>query len=295
MHGVRRRFGAWLTRPFAGRWRKPSRPIAEASSRPSRWRVWPPTASTRSVPWPCLHRTDQLAFEQTRAVETAYRDGTAGPLAGVPVSIKDAFHIEGLVTTVGSLARKNGMRRAEPGTVRCLRAAGAVYVGKTSTPEFSQSVTTDNLLGPDTANPWDPSRTTGGSSGWASASVMAASCILAPGSYGGGSIPIPAALCGLVGVKPTYGAVGEEGGFEGDSPLACPGAVARSVADAAVVLAVLRGDDDLTPERRDGLRVAWWAHPEDRPVDPAASAPLADTIVSIDGLGHVVSETRPEL
>ncbi len=236
-----------------------------------------------------LLRTDQLAFEQARAAETAYRDGTAGVLAGVPVSIKDAFHIEGYVTTVGSRAHTGDVRSADSGSVRRLRDAGAVFVGKTNTPEFCQSATTENLLGPDTANPWDRARTAGGSSGGAAASVIAGTCTLALGSDGGGSIRIPAAFCGLVGVKPTYGSVADEGGFEGYSPFICPGPIARTVADAAAMLAVLRGDERAAPARRPGLRVKWCAQPEGRPVDSSVSAILADAVEGIVGLGHRVT------
>ncbi|WP_420446073.1 amidase [Candidatus Poriferisodalis sp.] len=112
---------------------------------------------------PTLHAfvlaTSELARKQAAAAETAYRSGNAGPLAGVPVSIKDAFHISGHVTTLGCLAHANDVARHDSGAVRRLRRAGAVFVGKTNVSEFCQSATTDNLLGPDTANPFDPRRT----------------------------------------------------------------------------------------------------------------------------------------
>ena len=118
---------------------------------------------------PTLHAfvlpTPELARGQAAEAETAYRNGSAGPLAGVPISIKDAFHIEGHVTTLGSLAHTDDVARHDSGAVRRLRRAGAVVVGKTNVSEFCQSATTDNLLGPDTANPFDPRRTAGGSSG----------------------------------------------------------------------------------------------------------------------------------
>ena len=109
---------------------------------------------------PTLHAfvltTPELAHRQAVEAEAAYRTGNAGPLAGVPVSIKDAFHVEGHVTTLGSLAHADDVAGRDSGAVRRLRRAGAVIVGKTNVPEFCQSATTDNLLGPDTANPFDP-------------------------------------------------------------------------------------------------------------------------------------------
>jgi Asp-tRNA(Asn)/Glu-tRNA(Gln) amidotransferase A subunit family amidase len=220
---------------------------------------------------PVLHAfvrtTPVIARAQARAAETAYRNGSAASLAGVPVSVKDTFAVEGVVTTCGSLLHDPAPARADSGAVARLRAAGAVFVGKTATAEFGQSATTDGRLGPDTGNPWDPGRTPGGSSGGAAASVGARSCTAALGSDGGGSIRIPAAFCGLVGLKPTYGRCRDEGGFRGMSAFVCPGPLARSVADARAVYAVLADDPG---ERRAiaPLRIAWCARPEGRPVDP---------------------------
>ncbi|MCP4959012.1 MAG: amidase [Actinomycetia bacterium] len=239
--------------------------------------------------------TPELALEQARSAEEVYRGGTAGPLAGVPMSIKDAFHIEGIVTTVGSLAHVGDVARADSGAVRRLREAGAVFVGKTNTPEFCQSATTDNLLGPDTTNPWDPARTSGGSSGGAAASVMAATCTAALGSDGGGSIRIPAAFCGVVGVKPTYGSVQDEGGFKGYSPFICAGPLARSVQDAATVLDVLRGVKGADPVPNESLRVGWSPAPGNHPVDRGVAQVLREAVDRIAALGHSTIEVDLDL
>ena len=187
---------------------------------------------------PTLHAftlpTPELARRQATAAETAYRDGRAGPLTGVPVSIKDVFDIAGHVTTLGSLAHASDVALHDSCTVRRLRRAGAVIVGKTNVSEFCQSATTANLLGPDTANPFDPSRTAGGSSGGAAVSVASGACTLGLGSDGGGSIRIPASFCGLVGVKPTYGSIDDEGRFRAFSPFISVGPLARCVADARI-------------------------------------------------------------
>ena len=242
--------------------------------------------------------TPDLSRRQAVAAEAAYRNGSPGPLAGVPVSIKDAFHIEGHVTTLGSLAHANDVARHDSGAVRRLRRAGAVIVGKTNVPEFCQSATTDNLLGPDTANPFDPDRTAGGSSGGAAASVASGACTLGLGSDGGGSIRIPAAFCGLVGLKPTYGAVDDAGGFRAFSPFISAGPLARCVADARYMHSVLSADGIATAGTRVGtgpLRVAWCANPENRPVDAGVGDVVASAVHRLAALGHHVSSVELDL
>jgi Asp-tRNA(Asn)/Glu-tRNA(Gln) amidotransferase A subunit family amidase len=154
---------------------------------------------------PLLHaylgRLDAAARDQALAAETAYRDGEAGPLAGIPVSIKDTFPLAGAVTTFGSAIYADNLTESDSGVVRRLRVAGAVFPGKTNVAEFGQSATTDNLLGAEARNPWDTARTPGGSSGGAAASVAAGLAVAAIGADGGGSIRIPAGFTGLFGLK----------------------------------------------------------------------------------------------
>jgi Asp-tRNA(Asn)/Glu-tRNA(Gln) amidotransferase A subunit family amidase len=245
---------------------------------------------------PILHAfvraTPELSRRQAAAAEEAYRSGSPGPLAGIPVSIKDAFHIKGQVTTLGSLAHANDVASHDSGAVRRLRRTGAVFVGKTNIPEFCQSATTDNLLGPDTANPFNPSLTAGGSSGGAAASVASGVCTLALGSDGGGSIRIPASFCGLVGLKPTHGAVEDAGGFQGFSPFVSVGPLARSVADARYLYSVLSGEGDVTagmPADTGPRRVAWCASPEGRPVDSGVGEVALSAVGKLAGCGHRVS------
>ena len=251
---------------------------------------------------PVLHAfvlaTPDLAKRQAVAAEAAYRNGRPGPLAGVPVSIKDAFHVEGHVTTLGSLAHAADVARHDSGAVRRLRRAGATFVGKTNVPEFCQSATTDNLLGPDTANPFDPGRTAGGSSGGAAASVASGTCTLGLGSDGGGSIRIPAAFCGLVGLKPTYGAVDDAGGFRAFSPFISAGPLARCVADARTMYSVLSADTTPTPDHPAGtrpLRLAWCANPEGRPVDTRLVAVVTSAVEKLGASGHQVSRVELDL
>ncbi len=251
---------------------------------------------------PTLHAfvlpTPELARRQAAAAEKAYRNGSAGPLAGVPVSIKDAFHIAGHVTTLGSLAHADDVARHDSGAVRRLRRAGAVVVGKTNVSEFCQSATTENLLGPDTANPFDPSRTAGGSSGGAAAAVASGTCTLGLGSDGGGSIRIPASFCGLVGFKPTYGTIDDDGGFRAFSPFISVGPLARSVADARRLHSVLSADGAGTgdsPPAPGPRRIAWCRAPEGRPIDEDVSDAAAAAVARLAACEHDVSQVELDL
>ena len=240
---------------------------------------------------PRLHafvaRTPGLARRQAEAAERSYRRGEAGPLAGVPVSIKDAFDVEGQVTTFGSLAHTPTAATADSFAVRLLREAGAVFVGMTIVSEFCQSATCDNLLGPAPTNPWDPITTAGGSSGGGAASVAAGTCTLALGSDGGGSIRIPAAFCGLVGLKPTYGRINGAGGLQAYSAFLCTGPLARCAADARRLFDVLAGGGAHADRGATGpMSMAWCSHPEDRPVAPALAAAVRRATESLRNLGH---------
>lgn len=233
--------------------------------------------------------TPELARDQAKAAETAYRRGDAGPLAGIPVSVKDAFHVAGVPTTLGSRFHLGDVASRDSGAVMRLRAAGAVFVGKTNVPEFCQSATTENLIGPDTANPWDPTRTPGGSSGGAAASVASATCPLAVGSDGGGSIRIPAAFTGLVGLKPTYGRCVDENGFRAFSRFIAPGPLAWRVDDARRGYSVLL-DEPVGHSSRSGSRVAWCPRPEGRPVDDGVATATADAVERLGLIGHALAE-----
>lgn len=240
--------------------------------------------------------TRDLALAQAREAERAYAAGGAGgALAGIPVAIKDAFHVAGVQTTLGSEVYRGQIAKGDSGLVRRLRAAGAVFLGKTNTAEFGQSATTDNLLGPDTANPWDVTRTPGGSSGGAAASIAARLAPLAVGSDGGGSIRIPAAFAGIFGLKPSPGLCKDEDGFRAMSEFVAAGPMARSVADARVLLGVLA---DARFERRPvprPLRVCYCPVPENRPVDPGVARVVERAARIFEGMGHRLEEDHPPI
>ena len=244
---------------------------------------------------PSLHaylvRFDDLARRQAREAEAAYRAGQALPLSGVPISIKDTYPLAGAVTTFGSVVHRDNIAGRDSGVVRRLRAAGAVFTGKTNTAEFGQSATSDNRLGPEAGNPWDTARTPGGSSGGAAVSVAAGLASIALASDGGGSIRIPASFTGLFGFKPTHGLCPDEGGLQAMSDFVCPGPLARSASDARTFLSALLGRRLSRASTGRGLRIAWCPRPEGRPVDPGVAATVQAAVASLEALGHEVVET----
>ncbi|MCI0845193.1 MAG: amidase, partial [Chloroflexi bacterium] len=161
---------------------------------------------------PQLHSYLTLCQEQALADARAADDavqggGDLGPLHGVPISIKDLELTKGVTTTMGSAVFRDRVPDMDSIVVERVKASGAVILGKTNTPEFGQSGTTENKLGEPCRNPWNTERTPGGSSGGAAAALAAGLCTVSIGSDGGGSIRIPASFSGVYGIKPTQGRV----------------------------------------------------------------------------------------
>ncbi|HET6153488.1 MAG TPA: amidase [Marmoricola sp.] len=232
-----------------------------------------------------------------------------GPLHGVPVAIKDEVDVEGCVTTFGGLANSTPVAR-DGEVVRRLRAAGAVVVGKTRMPEFGQWPFTESEAGGVTRNPWDRTRTPGGSSGGTAAAVAAGLVPVAIGGDGGGSIRIPSAYCGLFGLKPTRGRVTSDPAPHLWWALGTTGPLTRTVLDSALVYDVIRGnvagDRFRAPEpstsfiaaagREPGrLRIGWSTVPVTKGVRPAAEHVDAVELTAerLADLGHDVRRIDP--
>src|SRR5688572_15434076 len=181
-------------------------------------------------------RLDERARRAAREADGALARGEGGPLGGIPVTTKDSHWMAGVASTSGSRSRRGFVPTETVGAIARLEAAGAVVFGRTTVPEFCYFGTTESELFGRTANPWRLDRTAGGSSGGAAAAVAAGCGPLSLGGDGGGSIRIPAAFCGIVGFKPTFGLVPHEPSAAGWKTLVTLGPLARSVADARLML-----------------------------------------------------------
>lgn len=233
----------------------------------------------------------ERALAEARAADRAVARGEVlGPFHGVPVAVKDLLETEGVPTSYGTSALRGHVPDRDAVSVERLRRAGAVLVGKTNTPAFGALGETKNTLGDDCRNPWDRSRTAGGSSGGSAAAVAAGLVPLAMGTDSAGSIACPASFCGVVGLKPTRGRI-PCWPAPGDSLLLNHvGPIARTAADAALALAAMEG-----PDVRDPMSLLAAAVPE--PPVPARDAdrPLAGLRVSYaPGLGGFAVDAEVE-
>ncbi len=254
-----------------------------------------------------------LAEQALTEADRLDADRLAGPLAGVPIAVKDDIAFAGQVATKGTRVRAGGgpaAADAEP--LRRLRAAGAIPIGITNVPELMIFPWTATAAHGITRNPWDPARTPGGSSGGSAAAVAAGLAAAATASDGGGSIRIPAACCGLVGMKPSRGRVSSAPDGSGWLGLSTYGALARTVVDSALLLDVIHGPaagEQLALPRFDGsyvesastspppLRIAVSTKPPPVALTSPGAAQRAvheGTARLLEQLGHHVSERDPD-
>jgi amidase len=242
-------------------------------------------------------------------VERRLKEGAALPLAGIPYAIKDLTDTAGLRTTYGSRLREHNVPARDAAVARRLREAGGVLLGKTNTPEFGNRATTAYGLFPATRNPWDLSRTAGGSSGGSAAAVAACLCPLAEGSDGGGSIRIPSSCCGVVGIKPSRGRVSNHPDANPRGGLITHGPIARTVSDAALMLDVMAGAEPGDPfvapvqtssfleasaQDPSGLRIGM-LDTSDKWIDPQVVAAVHQAGELLASLGHRVEPAQVDL
>src|ERR1700756_1782675 len=258
---------------------------------------------------PRINAFTHVAAEPALAAAAAIRPGDPRPFAGVPIAIKDNRPVAGLPITMGSDLFDNRVADHDAHVVRRLRDAGFIIVGKTTLPEMGILPTTESRRFGPTRNPWRLDRTPGGSSGGAAAAVAAGMVPLAHGNDGGGSVRIPAACCGLVGLKPSRGRISAAPEL-GDSSLTADGMLTRSVADTAALLDVLAGyepgDATWAPPPAEpfaasaarepaALRIGATAFPPvpDAVLDPTCAQAVADASELLRSLGHEVVEIDP--
>ena len=228
---------------------------------------------------------DGARRQSHRAGEALLRGEATGPLSGVPVTVKSSIDVAGWPCAAGSLLRKENLPSTDAPLVERLRRAGAVLLGNTTTSEFLMAYETDNRLTGKTRNPWNPEFSSGGSSGGEAAAIASGCSAGGIGSDGGGSIRVPAAFCGVCGLKPTPGRIPSTGHYPAANSafgwLGVVGPMARTVGDLRILLEVLAG-----PDAGDALSSPVQA------ADVASGNKLRIGILEGDGLGRVSPETQ---
>lgn len=258
---------------------------------------------------PSLHAfittTPELALAQAEAADRARRQGETKPLLGIPIAHKDIFCTEGVLTTAGSRMLGNFVSPYDATVVTRLRDAGAVMLGKTNMDEFGMGSSTEHSAYGNTHNPWDPNVVPGGSSGGSAAAVAARVVPAATGTDTGGSIRQPAALCGVTGIKPTYGRVSRWGMIAYASSLDQAGPITVDAADAALMLRAMSGFDEKDSTSSDstvpdyceslgrqvkGLRIGMCREYFAEGLDSDSAQLIQAALGELEKLGAIVSE-----
>ncbi|MGE5195169.1 MAG: amidase [Deltaproteobacteria bacterium] len=247
-----------------------------------------------------IRMTPEIAREQARKVDERVKAGEELPLAGVPFAVKDLFDVQGIPTTFGSKVFADRVAKADGTAVKKLVDAGAVCLGKLNLHECAFGFTGENRNFGDVRNPWDPDRIAGGSSSGSAVAVALRICPLTLGSDTGGSIRMPSALCGLTGLKPTYGRVSRAGEMPLSWTMDHVGPITRTAAEAALALKILAGPDpadesasrrvvpdypaELTARIR-GLRIGVMHQWFFEALDPDVAGAVTRGLVKLVGLG----------
>ena len=250
--------------------------------------------------------TAESALQEAREAEAEIARGEyRGPLHGVPIALKDLYTMAGVRTTGGSKILSDWVPEEDCTVVSKLKEAGAVFLGKLNMHEFAYGISNVNPHYGPARNPWDPERITGGSSGGSGAATAAGMCIASLGSDTGGSIRIPACLCGIVGLKPTYGRVSRHGVLPLAWSLDHAGPMTRTAEDAALLLSLIAGHDPQDPSSLDvpvtdytqelnrgvrGLRIGVLEGPIIRALHPEVEAAMAEALGVLKGLGAELQE-----
>ncbi|MGL5943518.1 MAG: Asp-tRNA(Asn)/Glu-tRNA(Gln) amidotransferase subunit GatA [Waterburya sp.] len=254
-----------------------------------------------------LSVTADQALATAKEVDAKIAAGEAiGILEGIPIGLKDNLCTKGIKTTCASQILANFVPPYESTVTQKLKDAGAVFVGKTNLDEFAMGGSTENSSFQTTANPWDLERVPGGSSGGSAAAVAAGECVVSLGSDTGGSIRQPASLCGVVGVKPTYGLVSRFGLVAFGSSLDQIGPFSRNVEDSAILLREIAGHDRndatslkvdipdytqyLQPKLKKGLKVGIIKETFGEGLDPTVAEKVQQAIATLTELGAEVKE-----
>ena len=252
---------------------------------------------------------DRAMDRAARADEAFARGAAVGPLHGLPVAHKDLQPTRGMRTTFGSPIFSAFVPDEDALIVERLRTAGAIAVGKTNTPEFGAGSQTFNTVFGATLNPYDETKTCGGSSGGAAAALAAGMLPIADGSDMGGSLRNPASFCGVVGLRPSPGRVPAWPAADGWSTLSVDGPMARTAADLALMLSAIAGPDSRSPialaepgacfaaplaRDFDGVRVAWWTTLGGAPVDRRVRAVVDAERPVFESIGCRVDEAEPD-
>jgi amidase len=259
----------------------------------------------------CTLVDDERLLEQARAADAlAAKRAPLGPLHGFPHAVKDLVNTAGIRTTQGSPIYRDFVPAEDALVVQRLKAAGAIIIGKTNTPEFGAGSQTFNTVFGPTRNPFDLTKTCGGSSGGAAVAVACGMVPLADGTDLGGSLRNPPSFCNVVGLRPSIGRVPAWPGSQPWTSMSVTGPVARSVADAALLLSVMAGPDDRSPMvidepgavfrgslRREfkGVRVAWSRNLGRYPVEPVVNTVCDAARHVFSDIGCIVEDAEPDV